>query len=250
MPTLRRPQDGDPIWQQIDLGEAGRILLCETRLNRSNPDDPKTEEKSALGLEQRTWALDALATPPAEGWTFLAVPSMLSDLDKAIGDEEALFALHKLKMAEADDPESFHDLWDSFDVEQDALMDAVARDPRAVALSGDVHFSAEHVADFREGQFVEWTVTSITSPNLDDKMGWPRGTQSRDYEASFLRTLSDLTWVDLDSHGFLIVDASTQRLSCQWWFVDTVKELSDEVVMGHEAVLAASPEGTKATEIA
>ena len=152
-------------------------------------------------------------------------------------------------MAEADDPSSFHDLWDSFDFEQDALMDAVARDPRAVALSGDVHFSAEHVADFREGEFVEWTVTSITSPNLDDKMGWPRGTQSRDYEAAFLRTLPDLRWVDLDSHGFLIVEASTQRLSCQWWFVDTVIELSDEVVMGHEVVLAANPEGTAAEEV-
>jgi alkaline phosphatase D len=249
MPTLRRPQDGDAIWQEIDLGEAGRILLCETRLNRNNPDDPKTDDKSALGLKQRKWALDLMAKPPAQGWTFLAVPSMLSDLDAAIGDEEALFALHKLKMAEADNPESFHDLWDSFDVEQDALMDAVARDPRAVALSGDVHFSAEHVADFREGQFVEWTVTSITSPNLDDKMGWPRGTQSRDYEAAFLRNLPDLSWVDLDSHGFLIIDASTQRLSCQWWFVDTVAELSDDFVMGHEAVLAAFPEGTTAEEV-
>lgn len=249
MPTLRRPTIGDPVWQQIDLGEAGRILLCETRLNRDNPADPETDAKSALGLEQRKWALDTLAEKH-DGWTFLAVPSMLSDLDKAIGDEEALFALHKLKMAEADDPSSFHDLWDSFDYEQDALMDAVAADPRAVALSGDVHFSAEHVADFRVGTFVEWTVTSVTSPNLDDKMGWPRGTQSRDYESAFLRNLPDLKWVDLDSHGWIIVDASPERLSCQWWFVDTVLEVSDDWVMGHEAVLAAHPEGTTAEGIA
>ena len=249
MPTMRQPVEGDPIWQQIDLGEAGRILLCETRLNRSNPDDPESDDKTALGLEQRAWALDTLHAKH-DGWTFLAVPSMLSDLDKAIGDEESLFALHKLKMAEADDPSSFHDLWDSFDDEQDALMDAVAADPRAVALSGDVHFSAEHVADFRVGQFVEWTVTSITSPNLDDKMGWPRGTQSRDYEAAFLRTLPDLRWVDLDSHGFLVIDAGVQRLSCQWWFVDTVIELSDEVVMGHEVVMPAFPEGTMAEDVA
>ncbi|MEO8261795.1 MAG: alkaline phosphatase D family protein [Pseudolysinimonas sp.] len=249
MPTMRRPQDGDPIWQQIDLGTAGRILLCETRLSRSNPDDPKTDAKTALGLPQREWALETLAEKH-DGWTFLAVPSMMSDLDKAIGDEEALFALHKLKMAEADDPSSFHDLWDSFDFEQDALMDAVAADPRAIALSGDVHFSAEHRADFRVGEFVEWTVTSITSPNLDDKMGWPRGTQSKDYESAFLRNLPDLRWCDLDSHGFLVIEASVQRLSCQWWFVDTVIELSDEVVLGHEVVLPAYPEGTTAEEAA
>ena len=43
-----------------------------------------------------------------------------SPTSSAVGDETALFALHKLKMAEADAPESFHDLWDSFDIEQDA----------------------------------------------------------------------------------------------------------------------------------
>lgn len=248
MPTLRRPTIGDPVWQQIDLGVAGRILLCETRLQRDDPADPKTDHKTAMGLEQRTWALDTMAEKH-DGWTVLAVPSMLSDLDKAIGDEEALFALHKLKMAEADDPTSFHDLWDSFDFEQDALMDAVARDPRAVAISGDVHFSAEHVADFREGTFNEWTVTSITSPNLDDKMGWPRGAQSRDYETAFLRNLPDLKWVDLDSHGYLLIEATDQRLSCQWWFVDTVVKVSDDFVMGHEAVIAAFPEGTSQDEL-
>ena len=82
--------------------------------------------------------------------------------------------------------------------------------PRAVALSGDVHFSAEHVAGAAaRAQFIEWTVTSITSPNLDDKMGWPRGAESRNYEAALLRNLPDMKWCDLDSHGFLIVDAGT-----------------------------------------
>jgi hypothetical protein len=48
----------------------------------------------------------------------------------------------------------------------------------------------------------------------------------------------------------MIVDASPERLSCQWWFVDTVLEVSDDWVMGHEAVLAAHPEGTTAEGIA
>jgi alkaline phosphatase D len=248
MPTLRRPQNGDAIWQEIDLGEAGRILLCETRLARSDPAAPKSEQKTAMGLKQRAWALDRLKTPNP-GWTFLAVPSMLSDLDHATGDEDAMFALHKLKMAEADSPESFHDLWDSFDFEQDALIDASARAERTVALSGDVHFSAEHVQDEPGGQFIEWTVTSITSPNLDDKMGWPRGTQSLNYEAALLRNLPDMKWCDLDSHGYLIVESDPQRLSCQWWFVDTVLEISDDLVLGHEVVLTAHPEGTTADEV-
>jgi alkaline phosphatase D len=244
MPTLRHPAEGDPIWQEIDLGIAGRVLLAETRLARSDPDGPRSEEKTALGLEQRAFMLDRLATPN-EGWTFLALPSMLSDLDAAITDEEALFALHKLKMAEADSPESFHDLWDNFDLEQDALMDAVAGADRTVVLSGDVHFSADHHTQLRSGEFIEWTVTSITSPNLDDKMGWPRGSESKNYEAAMLRTLPDMRWCDLDSHGFLVIESSPQLVSCQWWFVDKVLEPSTELAMGREVVLAAHPEGTE-----
>jgi alkaline phosphatase D len=238
MPTLRRPAQGDRIWQEIDLGVAGRILLAETRLSRSDPDGPRGPEKTALGLEQRAFMLDRLTTPHP-GFTFLALPSMLSDLDAAIGDELALFALHKLKMAEADEPESFHDLWDNFDIEQDALMDAAALAADTVVLSGDVHFSAEHVNPLRNGgEFIEWTVPSVTSANLDDKMGWPRGTQSREHEAAMVRMLKDMVWCDLDSHGFLIVDASPERASCQWWFVDEVLSSSHGLDLGHEVVLS------------
>ena len=236
MPTMRRPQDGDPVWQEIPLGVAGRILLCETRLNRTDPLAAKSEAKSVLGADQRAFVLERLATP-SPGWTFLAVPSMLSDLDAATGDELSMFALHKLKMAEEDAPESFHDLWDSYDWEQDALIDAIAKLPRGIALSGDVHFSAEHRQPRREGTFVEWTVTSITSPNLDDKMGWPRASKSLDYEAALIRNLPDMTWCDLDSHGFLVVEARPESVSCQWWFVDQVREISDILTMEHSVVL-------------
>ena len=247
MPTLRRPTRGDAVWQEIDLGIAGRILLCETRLARTDPALPHTDASTAMGMPQRAWALDRLTTPHP-GWTYLAVPSMLSDLDGALGDEDALFALRKLKMAEADELESFHDLWDSFDFEQDSLMDAVGADPMAVALSGDVHFSAEHRHDLRRGEFVEWTVTSITSPNLDDKMGWPRGADSRKYETAFLRNLPAMEWCDLDSHGFAIIEANPQYTSCQWWYTDTVAKLSDDVAMGHQVTLSARPDGTEAPE--
>ena len=246
MPTLRQPARGDAIWQEIDLGVAGRVLLGETRLNRSHPADPGTEAKTALGLEQRAFMLDRLTTPH-EGWTFLALPSMLSDLDAAVSDETALFALHKLKMADADAPESFHDLWDSYDFEQDALMDAASLADRTVVLSGDVHFSAEHVTPLRNGgTYIEWTVPSVTSANLDDKMGWPRGTESRNYEAAMVRMLTDMRWCDLDSHGYLVISVSSERVSCQWWFVDQVLTVSDEVTLGREVVLPAEPYGEEA----
>jgi alkaline phosphatase D len=242
MPTLRHPLDGDHVWQEISLGEAGRILLCETRLARSNPADPDGPNKSELGAEQRTWVLDTLATPNP-GWTFLAMPSMLASVEDAASDPDALFALRKLKLTDPDAVDTFHDLWGVFATEKAEVLAAVHAAERTIVLSGDVHFSAEHISVPDGSGFVEWTVTSITSPNLDDKMGWPRGAESLNYEAALLRMLPDMQWCDLDSHGFLIVEAGPQAVSCQWWFVDTVKALSDVVTMGREVVVPTHPYG-------
>jgi alkaline phosphatase D len=247
MPTLRNPFGGsghedDHIWQEIPLGEAGRILLCEARLARSNPADPDGPDKTELGAEQQDWLMNALATP-SPGWTFLAMPSMIASVEGAASDPDALFALRKLKLTDPDAVETFHDLWGVFGYEKAQLLAAVHAAERTIVLSGDVHFSAEHITNPDGSGFVEWTVTSITSPNLDDKMGWPRGAESKDYEAALLRMLPDLQWCDLDSHGFLVVESGPQAVSCQWWFVDKVKEISDVVTMGRQVVLPANPQG-------
>ena len=250
MPTTRHPLNGtDHVWQEISLGEAGRILLCETRLARTDPAAADGPDKTELGAAQRDWLMSALETP-APGWTFLAMPSMLASVESAASDPDALFALRKLKLTDADAVETFHDLWGVFGHEKDELLQAVRAAERTIVLSGDVHFSAEHISTPDGSGFVEWTATSITSPNLDDKMGWPRGAESRDYEAALLKMLPDLKWCDLDSHGFLIVEAGPQSVSCQWWFVDTVREVSDVAVMGHEVVIPAHPVGRDQDDLA
>jgi alkaline phosphatase D len=242
MPTLRRPADGDAVWQEISLGVAGRILLCETRLARTDPEAVDGPEKTGLGSAQREFVLDRIGTP-VEGWTYLALPSMLASVEAAAADPDALFALRKLKLTEAEELVAFHDLWESFAWERDQLRAAVRAADRTIVVSGDVHFSAEHADP--DGEYVEWTATSITSPNLDDKMGWPRGAESKNYEAALLRMLPDLRWCDLDSHGFMVIESSKQFASGQWWFVDGVKTITDGVAMGREIVLPSRPQGVE-----
>ena len=164
MPTLRHPENGDHVWQEIDLGEAGRILLCETRLARTDPAGHDGPDKTALGHAQREWALEKVRAG-GPGWTFLALPSMISDLEPAVHDTDALFALHKLKMVEPDSDEEFHDLWDTFGWEQDQLVEAVTRSPahgraerrrallgraRAQRTRGRVHRVDRHLGDLAE----------------------------------------------------------------------------------------------------
>ena len=68
---------------------------------------------------------------------------------------------------------------------------------------------------------------SITSQNLDDKMGWPRHSeQARAAEQACLEGLPHWKWVDLDSHGYVMVDVTPDRLTAEFWHVDTVLERS------------------------
>ena len=80
-------------------------------------------------------------------------------------------------------------------------------------------------------------------------MGWPRGAESKNYEAALLKMLPNMQWCDLDSHGFAIVDASEQLTSCQWWFVDQVLEPTDGLAMGREVTVPSHREGTEQAQL-
>jgi alkaline phosphatase D len=67
---------------------------------------------------------------------------------------------------------------------------------------------------------VEFVNTSLTSQNLDDKMGWAPRTTSLPIESDLLAGMAHLRYVDLDSHGYSIVDLDRERLRFEWWIVD------------------------------
>ena len=83
---------------------------------------------------------------------------------------------------------------------------------------GDVHVSLAielHRDPFEPDDAplaVEFVTPSITSQNLDDKMGWPRHSdQSRAAEQACLDGLPHWKWVDLDSHGYVIGRRDTRQ---------------------------------------
>jgi alkaline phosphatase D len=96
-----------------------------------------------------------------------------------------------------------------------------------VVLSGDVHVAigAELAEDPSQPPIaVEFVNTSLTSQNLDDKMGWPIRTESLTLEAALLEGMPHFKYVDLDSHGYSIVDVDRERLRFEWWTVEGLDE--------------------------
>jgi alkaline phosphatase D len=69
---------------------------------------------------------------------------------------------------------------------------------------------------------VEFTTPSATSENLDDEAGWAYRTKSVEVERRIIRENPHIHWAELDSHGYLVVDVTPDRVRGKWHFVDTV----------------------------
>lgn len=228
MPTRCRPATGGaPIHRSVRIGSLATIALVETRLGRSDPAEPDPAKRTQLGADQLAW-LRRVAADADTDWLVLAVPSTLVSLLSERHAPDAVAALVTLKIACADGTGAHPDLWDAYPVERDRIVDALASSPaRALVLSGDVHVSI--VADIRrDGRAVatEWTVPSVTSQNLDDKMQWGCRTLSLRAERALCRSLDHLRYCNFDDHGYLVVRLEEAGVRGEWWHVGTVLERS------------------------
>ena len=245
MPTMRRPVTGaDPIYRRVDVGSLFTLMLLETRTNRSSPEETDPGKRTELGPEQLDWMRDVASTT-SNPWLFIGVPSTVVPLWDPTLDEDASFALRKLKLVEPKEGTPFHDLWDSFPGERHAFVGLLRSTPAVpVVLSGDVHVGLE--SELREnGELIahEWTTPSVTSQNLDDKMGWPLRERSPHYEERVQAALPHIRWCDFDSHGYMVVTVDGAQASCEWWAVDTVLSPSEATASTHTTSVRHAPRG-------
>lgn len=220
-PTNRRPSRGAPVWQTVRLGGGATLFLCDSRLARTDPSAPDGPGKSVLGGVQRA-ALEQVAASCTDPWLIIGMPSKMLSLNPTRSDPETELVMRTLKLS---DPSGgpYPDRWDSFAYERDEVVrELEASSSAPVLLCGDVHFAS--FSQTGSGRVSECVTASVTSPNFDDKMGWPPGAASRPFEAKLTAGVSELEWCDLDRHGYLIVEVSEARFVCEWWAVSTVLE--------------------------
>ncbi|MCU0969286.1 MAG: alkaline phosphatase D family protein [Rubrivivax sp.] len=139
------------------------------------------------------------------------------------------------------------DQWDGYQPARDRVYDVIkgsgGRRPvrNVVVLTGDIHSSwandltqdpnnpdvAGGGYDARSGEgsrAVEFVTTSVSSPGLSD----PNGTT-----AAFVRSVNPhIKYVDFNRRGYLLVDATPERVVGEWWYVDTVEATSAAQTFG------------------
>lgn len=235
---VRPPDPADParVYRKIALGGLADLLIIDTRSRRDEPvggaamQDPA---RSALGQEQRDWLLAELESSKAK-WIVLGNPSILgttwaADIPKEIKDD-----MVKVKLIDTDGNGPDYDQWDGYPAERAMLLNFLREKKiqNMVVLSGDIHLGMAlelklDPFDANETPLaVEFVNPSLTSQNLDEKMGWAPRTGSLEIEKILMAALPHIRWCDLDSHGYNIVDITPERVRVEWWLLDTVLKRS------------------------
>jgi alkaline phosphatase D len=232
------PADDHRVWRSFHLGDLAEVFMIDTRSHRDNPDRPGAmadPTHAQLGPEQGPWLLHGLRESPAH-WRILGNGSCMTHMWKEGLPDVAKPGIVALKLMNPDVTGPDPDQWDGYPFEREKILRWLEDDDQgnAIVLSGDVHVglaSDLYLNPFAENPgspiAVEFVTTSLTSQNVDDKMGWPPDTQSVPMEQAFLQALPHIKYTDWDGHGYVLVDVDRERIRGEWWYVDEVIRPSD-----------------------
>ena len=223
---VRRPDPGNPerVYRAVRFGSLAELFLLDTRTMRDEPVPPPAlsrQGRTNLGPHQKAWLLSSLAGSDAH-WRLLGNPSVMARTWNDALPEHVRKALVKVKLIDADGTGPDWDQWDGYPQERREIVRFIGEleTPNVVVLSGDVHvgFAAELAEDpHMPPVAAEFVNTSLTSQNLDDKMGWGLRSDSTAIEQVILDGMPHVHYLDLDSHGYGLVDLDRGRLRFEWW---------------------------------
>ena len=224
------------------IGDLVDLVMLEERLGARSQQLPATiptpfgngfvqagefvnPQRTLLGPEQEAWLAERLRSSTAR-WKFLG--------------QGVMFAQIKLVAATRASGRSVFansDQWDGYEPARDRLYAVLKGDAEhapvgnCVVLTGDIHSSwaadltqDPNNPDLASGGYdaasgegshaVEFVGTSITSPGLPD----PDGSTAR-----LLNSVNPhFKYIELTQRGYMLLDATPERVVAEWWYVDTV----------------------------
>lgn len=219
-----RPGDGTRIYRRIRFGDLADLTMLDLRSYRDervDVDDPRTDapDRTITGPAQHAWLVEQLTTTPAR-WKLVGNPVMVAPMLMPPRPQAEKIALERTT-----DPMSWGpaqpntDEWDGYPADRRRLLQTVADRgvDDVVFLSGDVHTAwANEVRHDGRPVATELVCASVTSNNVDDFMGTAPRTVSRSIEAA-IRTLNPhVRFVNLDDHGYSVIDLDRSRMRMEW----------------------------------
>jgi alkaline phosphatase D len=247
-----RPSADTSIYRVLHYGDLADLIMLDTRLEAREQQiydvtDPALYDsaRTMMGKPQRDWMIDALAQSQAH-WKLIGNQVVFSPFH--IGFAAGLPGNNQT----FEEVEStFLDIWDGYPAERRYLieqLDSLGLS-NLVWLSGDFHSSfAMEVADpvndpdssyqpvptydrstGRGAIGVEFVTPSISSRNFDERIGSNATALLETFMTSPLPTYipnPHMKFVDLDNHGYVLLDLKADTIQANWFFVPDVTQPS------------------------
>ena len=185
--------------QSKDSGRLEFLLNKGNKYNNKNLNDAnKATYKSILGDEQFNWLTTTLQNSTAR-WRIIANQVMMMPWNGVPSN----------------------DAWDGYETERNRLLKFIDNNDinNVVVLTGDIH--STFVGEVRydgKCKACEFVVPSVTSTNLDFLGGAVSGISE-----FYVRLLNwHMKDVDLDNHGYYILDVKENRVQADWFDTEVI----------------------------
>ncbi|MFM8840319.1 MAG: alkaline phosphatase D family protein [bacterium] len=242
---IREQDDRGIIYRSLSYGPLCELFMLDTRLEgRDKPMGPKdtattaidtllwqSPERTLLGKKQYDWLYSSLKNSNAT-WKLIGNQVMIMPLDGFTNQ----------------------DSWDGYPAERKALLSSLRRDSikNVVFVTGDIHSTwvselpiEKNDVDYqaatgRGSTAVEFVTPSITSANINELLNIPPGSVQTQFLALQAKTLNPhIKDVELDNHGYVILNLSSSKAQADWYFVDstTTRRLGEKFYKGFSTTI-------------
>lgn len=244
-----------PVTRSIAYGDLAHLVVVDAMWNRDPGHDSAFVSFDAPELmdparrimsdEQEAWLADTLASPSARDarWTVLVTQALVTHWG-APGLPDVL--PHELTehFIRRDGNQLYSSAWNGYPAARGRLIDAIeaARLRNLVITSGDAHLSitgeltrdpynplAYDARTSRNSVGVELCCASVSSAAIAETLGVPPRTVSPALELTSVALNPHQRWLELDSKGYVLLELRPDRMVADYWFVDTVAQLSGRI---------------------
>jgi alkaline phosphatase D len=247
--------EAQSIYRKINYGNLADLILLDTRLEGREKQikDVKdaqlyAENRTILGNKQREWFLNELKNSQAQ-WKIIGNQVIFAEFN--IGWASAAIQGYTPEQLES----RFLDIWDGYPAERTKIIDFIKNNQinNVVFLTGDFHTTfafdiAQRPTVFSEkgktpdylpetgvgSVAVEFVSPSITSGNFGEQLGEMRA-KMLEYQMNKplpngINPNPHMKYAELTRHGYYILDLTKSKAQADWYFVDTIKQVSDNEV--------------------
>lgn len=220
------------VYRRLRFGDLAELHLLDLRSFRSEQasvgngavDDP---ERSITGRAQLDWLKAGLTASDAR-WKLVGTSVMISPVAFGALPAHLLAPLAELLGLPAEGLAVNVDQWDGYTDDRKELISHL-RDNAVtdtVFLTGDIHMAWANDVPVKAATYplsasaaTEFVVTSVTSDNLDDILQVAPRTVSVVAATAVKAANRHVKWVDLDSHGYGVLDVTAERSQMDYYAV-------------------------------